>query len=103
MLSEKTIPPPLQVKWSFPNDSERNYPQVEKEVLALIFGVKKFHKNLYGRRFLLVIDHKPLTTIIGPKKGVPTLAAAKLQRWALLLSGYQYDIQYRCSEDSCKL
>jgi hypothetical protein len=44
-------------------------------------------------------DHKPITTILGPKQGVPTLAAARLQRWSLLLSGYQYDIQYHCSED----
>ena len=73
--------------------SERNYSQLEKEALSLIFGVKKFHQYLYGRKFSLITDHKPLTAIFGSKKGIPTLAAARLQRWALLLSAYNYDIQ----------
>ena len=75
--------------------SEQNYAQLEKEALSLVFGVKKFHQYLYGRRFLLVTDHKPLLTILGPKKGIPSLAAARLQRWAVLLSSYQYDIKFK--------
>ncbi len=56
---------------------------IEKEGLAIIFGVKKFHKYLYGRMFTLITDHKPLTTIFGPMNAVPSLAAACMQRWAL--------------------
>ncbi len=74
------------------SSAEKNYAQVEKEALGLVFGIKRF---LYGRRFTLVTDHKPLTTILGPQKGISPLAAARLQRWALLLSAYQYKIKFR--------
>ena len=75
--------------------SERNYAQIEKEALSIVFGIKKFHQYLYGRKFTLVTDHKPLLSLLGPQGGIATLAAARMQRWVLLLSGYQYDIQYR--------
>ena len=60
--------------------SEKNYSQVEKEALSLVFGVSKFHAYLYGHQFMLLTDHKPLTTILGAKKGTPTITAARLQR-----------------------
>ena len=64
-------------------------------MLSLTYGVKKFHQYLYGRKFNLITDHKPLTAILGPKKGIPSLAAARLQRWAILLSAYNYDIIFK--------
>ena len=70
------------------SDSEQNYSQIDKEALALIFVVHKFHTYLYGRKFTLVTDHKPLMSFLGPKKGVSYVAAARLQRWSLLLSAY---------------
>ena len=79
--------------------SEKNYAQIEKEALSLVFGVKKFHQFLYGRKFILVTDHKPLTTVLNPKKGLPTLAAARMQRWAMLLSAYQYSIEFRSTSE----
>ena len=81
--------------------SETNYAQLEKEALALIFGVKKFHKYLYGRSFTLVTDHRPLVTILGPTKAVPPLAAARMQRWALILQAYSYDVEYRPGSEHC--
>ena len=81
--------------------TERGYAHIEKEALSLVYGVKKYHQYLHGRKFLLVTDHKPLLTILGPKKQLPTLAAARLQRWAVFLSAYQYDIEFRATDKHC--
>ena len=52
--------------------TEQNYAQVEKEALAIIFGILKFHQYIYGRKFQLVTDHKPSTTILHGSKGRTT-------------------------------
>ena len=82
------------------SSTEKNYAQIEREALSLIFGVRKFHQYLYGRVFTLFTDHEPLTSILNPKAGIPTLAAARMQRWALILAGYQYNIVYRKAEEN---
>ena len=79
------------------SSAEKNHAQIEKEELVIIFGMKRFQLYLYGRKFTLVTDHQPLTRIFGPKSSVPPLAAARLQRWAVLLSGYNFDIKFKNS------
>ncbi|CAB4019800.1 uncharacterized protein K02A2.6-like [Paramuricea clavata] len=80
------------------NAAERNYSTIEKEALATIFGVKKFHKFLYGQSFTIKTDHKPLEGLLNDKKGVPTQAAPRIQRWALTLAAYEYKIQYKAGK-----
>lgn len=83
-----------------PTKCEMNYSQIEKESLALVFAVNKFHKLMYAQRFTLVTGHRPLTFLLGPTKSIPTLAAARVQRWALILAMYQYDIRYKRRQKS---
>ena len=75
--------------------AERNYGQIEKEALALTFAVRKFHRYIHGRKFVLQTDHKPLLTIFGSKKGIPVYSANRLQRWGLVLMGYDFNIEYQ--------
>ena len=75
--------------------AEKNYGQIEKEGLALVFAVRKFHRYIYGRRFRLLTDHKPLLHIFGPKKMVPVYTANRLQRWKLILLAYDFGLEYR--------
>lgn len=76
------------------SEAEKKYSQIEKEGLAIIFGVLKFHQYLYLKKFKLVTDHKPLLTIFGDKKSIPQFSANRLRRWAVILSGYNYVIEY---------
>lgn len=78
---------------------EKNYSQIEKEGLALVFAIKKFHRFIYGRPFTLQTDHRPLLSIFGSKKGIPVYSASRLQRWALLLLNYDFKIEYINTKD----
>ena len=80
------------------SSAERNYAQVEMEALSLVFGVRKFHQYLYGWKFVMVTDHKSLLALLELKKGIPPLAAARLQQWAILLSAYTYELEFRSTE-----
>ncbi|UYV64919.1 K02A2.6-like [Cordylochernes scorpioides] len=72
---------------------------IEREALAIIYGVTNFHQFIYGRRFTLITDHKPLVSILGPKSGIPTLSTSRLQRWAIILSAYTYNIKFKKTQD----
>ena len=75
--------------------AEKNYSQLDKEALAIVFGVKKFHQYVYGRHFTILTHHKPLERVLHPDKMTPPMAAARIQRWTLILSAYDYAIQYK--------
>jgi hypothetical protein len=66
--------------------TEKNYAQIEKEMLAIVFGCTRFHKLIYGRHNVIVeSDHKPLETIW--KKPLHT-APMRLQKMIMKLQLY---------------
>ena len=62
------------------NSSKRNYSQIEKEGFAIIFGITKYYMYLFGGKFTLQTDRKPLLKIFAPDSATPVLAVARLQR-----------------------
>ena len=75
--------------------AEKKYSQIEKEGLAIIFGVKRFHQYLFGRQFTILSDHKPLKYLFSESQATPTLALARIQRWSLTLGAYDYIMEYK--------
>lgn len=75
--------------------AEKNYAQLEREGLSVVWGVKKFHKYLYGRNFSIQTDHRPLLGLMGEEKPISAMASARIQRWALILSNYQYHLKHK--------
>lgn len=76
--------------------AERNYSQLEKEALAMVYALRKFHLYLWGQKnFTVVTDHKPLLGLFSPSKCIPPLASGRIQRWALLLQAYSFTLVHR--------
>lgn len=90
---DKSLKPIAFVSRSL-TQAERNYSTIHKEALAIIFSVTKLYQYLIGHKFVLQTDHKPLISIFGENKGIPLMAAARIQRWSFLLSGFDYTIRH---------
>ncbi len=73
-------------------DAEKRYACIERKLLAIVFGIQRFHVYLFGRYFRVITDHKPLVMILQKpiSKASPSLQCMMLKR-----RGYQFDIEYR--------
>jgi hypothetical protein len=72
------------------NKAKKNYSTIGKELLAIVWGVRYFRPYLYGTKFTVVTDHKPLTWIVSVKD-----PGSRLLRWRLKLEEYNYEIVYK--------
>ena len=70
-------------------DRETRYSTIEKECLAIIYGINKFKFYLLGCEFILEVDHRPLVYLNRTKGN-----NARLMRWALSLQPFRYRIVY---------
>ena len=66
--------------------AQQHYAQIEKETLAIVYGVEKFHKFIYGRPTEVESDHKPLPLHQAP---------LRLQKLMLTLQRYDLKVKYR--------
>ncbi|XP_031347140.1 uncharacterized protein K02A2.6-like [Photinus pyralis] len=80
--------------------AEKNYSVLDKESLAIYWSVKKLYQYLMGQQFTIQTDHRPLVSILGETKGIPQMAASRLQRWSAFLSGFSYKLEYIKGENN---
>lgn len=72
------------------NDCEKNLSVIEKELLGIVWATKYFRPYLFGRKFNIICDHKPLKWLWSLKE-----PNSKLFRWRLKLEEFNYDIIYK--------
>lgn len=73
-------------------DTEQRYANIEREMLAVVYACEKFHPYVYGKRFTILSDHKPLEMITLKNLGA---APPRLQRLLLRLQGYDMTVKYK--------
>ena len=59
-------------------DYKKRYTQIEKKTLSIVFEVERFHEYLYGRRFIVISNYKPLKSIFNK----PIISCSPRQRYA---------------------
>ena len=74
---------------------QKNYVVTEKELLAIIESIEYWHHYLYGRRFTIKTDHKPLKYLNSHKK-----THTRIMNWAMRLNQYDFNIEYIKGEDN---
>lgn len=72
------------------NNAEQNYSTIEKELLAIVWATKYFRPYLFGRKFKIITDHKPLQWLMSLKE-----PNSRLVRWRLKLEEFDYEILYK--------
>ena len=72
--------------------AEKNYAQLEKELLAICFACQKFHQYIYGKQVTVQTDHKPLEIIL--KKSIAK-ASPRVQCMMLKLQRYTLNVVYK--------
>ena len=78
------------------SSAERNYAQLEKEALAIVYALRKFHNYLWSQKnFTVITDHKPLLGIFSNTKNISPMSSARIQRWGLLLQAYNFTLRHR--------
>ena len=64
---------------------ETRYSTIERECLAIVWGITKFQVYLYGKNFILQTDHRPLIYLQNCK-----MNNSRLMRWSLQLQPYRF-------------
>ena len=91
-LYYKTSRPVMFASWAL-TGAEKNYKNLERECLVMIWGMEKFHYFLYGKQFTLETDQKPLVSIY--KKHMVEISP-RIQRLIVRSFPYQlFDVHYR--------
>ena len=67
---------------------ERNFSTIEREALAIVWGVQKFQNYLMGVHFTLETDHHPLQYLDTAK-----FQNSRIMRWSLLLQPYRFTVR----------
>ncbi|XP_065224345.1 uncharacterized protein K02A2.6-like [Planococcus citri] len=80
--------------------TEQRYSQIDKEALSIYWGTRKFFNYLFGRKFTLITDCRPLQSIFAAHAAKPSLSATRLLHYAIFLQGFDYEIKYRRSEQN---
>lgn len=92
VISQGTIPNdrPIHYYSKTLSATQVRYSTIEKELLAIIWAVENFRHYLYGKKFIIVTDHMPLTYLLNTKN-----MNKRIHNWRTTLMEYTFEVVFR--------
>ncbi|KAE8737994.1 hypothetical protein FOCC_FOCC016536 [Frankliniella occidentalis] len=94
-LNNKPVDRPVMLVSSTLSPAQQNYAQIDREGLAVIYAISKFHRFLWGQQFTLVTDCQAISRIFNINSSLPVRTGHRLQHWASILQAYRYKLVHR--------
>ena len=76
------------------SSAECNYSNIKREALALVWSTERAQNFLFGKKFLLKSDYKPLEFLFTPRKELPKITLSGILKWAIKIMAFDFDIIY---------
>lgn len=88
-MSDNNIDLPIAFASRSLLDAETKYSTTELELLAIVWAIEHFRVYLYGKKFQVVTDHRPLAWLMDLRD-----PSSRLMRWKIRLAHYDFTIEY---------
>lgn len=79
------------------SETERRYPQIDREGMAVVWAAKRYFLYVYARKFTIFTDNRAISHSFAPNSNLPHFTLSRCANYAAYLSHFNYDIKFKTS------
>ena len=86
---------PISFASRYLNEAEKKYSTNELEIPAFVLGAEYFCNYVLGRKFLIVLDHKALVSLLNGNNKKNKIRFSRLTRWLDRLIPFDFQVEHK--------